>query len=937
MSKKKGASGKGPQVDPIAAQAAIDAATGPQLPEPSPNPTGDVVTMYSPEGEAVDVPRERAQQVFASGQLGFAEGQQIALRDRAGRVVQTDAGNANQVLGADSGYELAGKHELAEAQESAEYSGIGQGAKALAAGAARGLTFGLSDVAASQIGGDGVREELRKLRKHQGVASTVGEIGGALAPVLLTGGAAAPEEAAALGAGRLAAAGTEGAGLASRTIGAVGALPRGVATIGAKVGEAATSLVGEGATGILGRVVQKAVPLAAQGAVEGAFYGAGEEISESALGDHELNAEKLLAAAGHGALLGAAGGAVLGAGEVAARAAGEKAFKLAGEHGLTEFFESFADNRTIKALGASQRDIARLGKTGEQATERMGQIAKTVREYHFEDGEKLFKATSSVEDLAKSTRRALDEQTTKLDSIRREVTQTIDAHPHLAPNTQEFLAKVDQDVLAPLRESNVASVRAKAEKVEREIAMLRERTVPAGLPDEHPLSQIVKNAAEGNEAAQRALEVARAKDPAVAAAFEVKPVTIDELTQMRKDLDSVIYPKTNSGVPPPAPEHQAELLKVRRALEDTIEQSTERAAQEAGKPELYKDLLDAKKKIHDLIPANQMAERWVTRDIGNRAVSPTDYLSGIGSGIAAAAHGVGGLGSLAIGAGASAMHHLVRERSSAFLAHASDKLAQLSAVRRAALEIDTKIEHGVDTFLTRPQSQPQRAPAAVAYLSNRSQSRDSVFEAKRQEVADAQNGGAHFEKLTKFASTIATHAPQTAAAVASAAAKATANLQKMIPAVGDRPGSLQPTFDKPRVPQSEMAKFARYAAAVDKPLSVLDDMKRGHLSREAVQAVRDNYPKIFQQMQRIILEKVAERKTELSYDKRIQLGRLFDVPTDPTLEPAFIASINKMYDETQAKPKEQEGSQKSKGARRPAKQLSGNVMMPAQELMSEAS
>ncbi len=47
-----------------------------------------------------------------------------------------------------------------------------------------------------------------------------------------------------------------------------------------------------------------------------------------------------------------------------------------------------------------------------------------------------------------------------------------------------------------------------------------------------------------------------------------------------------------------------------------------------------------------------------------------------------------------------------------------------------------------------------------------------------------------------------------------------------------------------RLPDAEVAKFARYVAAVENPAGVLEDMSAGAVSQEAVEALRTVYPAV---------------------------------------------------------------------------------------------
>lgn len=151
----------------------------------------------------------------------------------------------------------------AQARE-AEYGGAGGAIKAGLAGAARGVSLGLSDVAARALGGEDTAIALQGLREENPVISAGSEIAGALAPTLLSAGASTPASAAA-------------------------AAGRGVV---------------ESVGGLGGRI--------AGGALEGALYGAGSGVSELALSRDPLTFERAASTISSHALFGAAAGAVTG-------------------------------------------------------------------------------------------------------------------------------------------------------------------------------------------------------------------------------------------------------------------------------------------------------------------------------------------------------------------------------------------------------------------------------------------------------------------------------------------------------------------------------------------------------------------------------------------------------------------------------------------------
>lgn len=157
-----------------------------------------------------------------------------------------------------------------------EYGGIGGKVQAFSAGALRGLTLGGSDIALRGLYGDMGRDQLKALEDVNPGTSIAGNVAGALAPALLTGGASAE------------------AGIGARILGSTPS-----ALVG-KAGAAITRL-GEG-----GGAIARTAAAAAGGAAEGAAYGAGGYLSQIALEDKPLSADAFVGAMGHGAMWGGA-------------------------------------------------------------------------------------------------------------------------------------------------------------------------------------------------------------------------------------------------------------------------------------------------------------------------------------------------------------------------------------------------------------------------------------------------------------------------------------------------------------------------------------------------------------------------------------------------------------------------------------------------------
>lgn len=200
---------------------------------------GETIRLIDPQGEIRDVPIEAAGGALDGGWKVPTSEQEI------GRV--------------------------AEQAREINYGGVAGGIKAGVAAAARGATLGLSDVAARALGDDDAAIALEGLRAANPVISFAGEVGGSIAPALVTGGAALPAGAAA----------RVGAGIAGSAAEGAGAFAR----------------IGRAAVG---------------GAAEGALFGAGTGVSELALSQDPLTVERIASSLSSHALYGAGIGGAAG-------------------------------------------------------------------------------------------------------------------------------------------------------------------------------------------------------------------------------------------------------------------------------------------------------------------------------------------------------------------------------------------------------------------------------------------------------------------------------------------------------------------------------------------------------------------------------------------------------------------------------------------------
>ncbi len=97
----------------------------------------------------------------------------------------------------------------------------------------------------------------------------------------------------------------------------------------------------------------------------------------------------------------------------------------------------------------------------------------------------------------------------------------------------------------------------------------------------------------------------------------------------------------------------------------------------------------------------------------------------------------------------------------------------------------------------------------------------------------------------------------------------------------------------------EISKFNKYIKAIEDPMSIFDDLEHGIVSRESVEAIQEVYPNLYQRIQETTMDKVVQSKEPVSYQKRLNLGILLDLPTDTSLNPSVIMQLQQHFSEAQ--------------------------------------
>lgn len=775
---------------------------------------------------------------------------------------------ASQLRGAlDSGAEQVAPQVLAEAEaaqaRAAEYGGLSGAAAAGGLGAARGLTFGLSDVAAIGLGGDRVRETIKGYRDENPGASLAGEVAGVVAPSFFTAGTG---------------------GLASVARGA-SAIPRGAGALARGVERGVAGVVGEGASSLGGRMLQRGLATGAGAATEAAIFNVGQQLSEDAIEDHAHAGERLVAAAEKGALFGLLAGGVLGAGTGALERAGEGlaayAAKRGGADGISGLLRRHAAEEAYRATGAKIKDWQLLGETSAARRARAQDIGGTL----LDEGIVTAKATKgsmseAVAARAEAEGKKLGEMVKRLDGA--------GASVRMSP--EQFLARAEAEVLAPL---------ARTPGLKAEEAAVR------GYLDDFAAKTGVTARAKAAERAQLAAQgVPAAKLPTMPTAEEMAMPTFETMADFRKAFDKKLkWDSLPSNLFTPGATDQ--LRKVRAIFEDEFVQAGDKAAQVLGgtfsaeykaTKELYSKLADARRILKKEVGREEFA---------NRAISLTDTITGIG---AMAALGPGGLAL----AGAN---KLMRERGNQVAAGLLNRASGVSAIQRASSASAAKLTEGVRGALI-----TQGVPVADRVTISPQEARRIAEDVKVFSINEA----AKTERVSRFVGgDLGAHAPRVEAAALGTANRAISLLAANAPVGRTNQRTLIPSKESARYSDTDLHRFARLVEGVQ---GGADDLVKkfadGTIDRDTVEAVKFVYPKDFEAMRAEFQAQIAElaaagKLTDVPYQKRLQLGTLLGVPADDSMDPAFVKAMQAAKASAPEEEQEADNAQHGNYAARP--------------------
>lgn len=813
-------------------------------------------------GAVVEVPDQEVQAGFQSGAYALPKGALVPIQRADGDIGTVPAEGLSAEL--DAGGSILPQEDFNRIQAQAKYGGAGGMAEAAAAGVARGATLGLSDVAIKSAGGEKARAALQGLKEANPYVSGAGELGGALLPAIATEGGTAEASAAELGAegvgageaalaaGREAPAVTDAAlslgtreasGTAGTTLGDVARGTFNAATAPARLtGDAGRlaeraigAVIGDNSPSLLARTAQRAIASAGAGGVEGALYGVGDQISEDTLGDKDITAQKLFAAAGHGALFGAVAGGALGG-------AGELGISAAKRIGSSEALQKLSETQAWRALNPNKpitREVDKYVAGGHRG------IGRQL----LDDG--VLEAGDTIDELAPKVKAGLDNAVSEQNAL----LQDLQSRGAKGVELDSLLKRIDDRTPQIIKELGEAAgpVRTAIDNTTKRLALLADMS--GGV--DHGL------------------------------------IPLDKLNSFRRLLDDEIhYEQALSYTKVESPATRM-LKSIRAEVEDSFTKQADREMsrlQGTGLGDWEKSYKAAKLKTQRYIEANKAAQQAFSAKYANQAASLTDKAAGLSFGTmggnrvlygaagTAVKHGIlagvtHGLGHAALGLGATFASKFIRERGNSTVAVLLRKAKDLSAVAQVTKRFDARMASEVEKAL---RGTPYRGKSIDLGRY------DSVV----KRVTAAQSQLTHDQAMGSHLGTIQETAPKVSSAFGATVRRATILLANKIP----QQPTYRPLADLPPATDAQKAELLRAERAIEDPMVLFKDIRSGTLTQDTIDTIKKVHPQLFAQMQAEVSKQINTDKT-IPYGQKILMARLFGMDLDGTTDPQFVQAM----------------------------------------------
>lgn len=404
----------------------------------------------------------------------------------------------------------------------------------------------------------------------------------------------------------------------------------------------------------------------------------------------------------------------------------------------------------------------------------------------------------------------------------------------LGPDIGPMLTRIDEEVIAPLRESMLPDIRRRGARVERAFADLRARH------------------ASGD------------------------PVSFGELERFKQQLDESFRPPppTGGGIQAPPQEHAAALQQAERIVIDAIDDAAVASMRRMGADP--SDYLELKRQFGALRDLEGPATRAASDEAARGLTSPWERILGFGGAIGAMASG--NIGALAAGIGGAAASRILQNYGDRALVRMLDVVSHVDDTVSATAKALVGTE------------KPTKGHAAIPIIGAKAV---EAYERARDSLNELEdNPREMMGQLARLTDRYGVEYPGAAAAVQAAGLRQINAIRAAMPTVQNRAvHSLTPQHEDPIVGIQEIHVSMGKIRGITQPRAVIADLGAGKLDLRAIEGLEEASPLMFAELRQNVIREAAEAGDSLPYRRRMLLGLAFDFPADYSMTPEGAAAL----------------------------------------------
>lgn len=362
-------------------------------------------------------------------------------------------------------------------------------------------------------------------------------------------------------------------------------------------------------------------------------------------------------------------------------------------------------------------------------------------------------------------------------------------------------------------------------------------------------------------------------------------VPLKFLNNLRQDMDTLAF-KMGKSMDPTLKQEAAQTLRTiyRKVIDDVAAKVS---------PDLANKLKEANRKYYMASSIDKPLGRKLSKDMSSLSLKE----SILGVGLAGIVDPIAG------GVAVTGKRFLESDLLKKFVI--------LTNIEKANRAVATKIDTGLDKFIkatsraVRPLSTNFLVKSTMADGDSKPKNKAEAFNNIKTKIEQYKTDPVKLEKdMAKNIAGVADAAPETAAELTKVAIMSLKFLETKIPQKNVQVHLPKPFAKEYRPSDLELSKLERYMQVLENPLTVIDELSSGTLTREHVEALKAVYPNLYSRIRNEAINKAA-KEDNISYNKKVQIGILFDAPTDESMVAANLMALQSNF---QQQPQQQAGS-----------------------------